>query len=81
MYDVTNFLELHPGGMEVMMEVAGQTRRRRISAPIRSRFELPCVVPACERARAWRGGLGAQRSLLRRTCPACSRRPGNDATN
>ncbi len=78
---MTNFLELHPGGMEVMMEVAGQTRRRRISAPIRSRFELPCVVPACERARARHGSAVAQRSLLWRTCPACSRQPGNDATN
>jgi len=41
-YDVTNFLDQHPGGAEVMMEVAGEAPSLRAALPARTPVALAC---------------------------------------
>ena len=41
-YDVTNFLDQHPGGAEVMMEVAGEAPSLRVALPARTPVALAC---------------------------------------
>ena len=55
-YDVTNFLDQHPGGAEVMMEVAGEAPSLRVALPARTPGRNPGRSPTGSAAPPAAGG-------------------------
>jgi hypothetical protein len=79
-YDVTKFLEDHPGGPEIMMEHAGEGARLRVAW-------VAAIVCARIRRRRRTGAHGATAQLTTLACSTLSPRPlsirratGKDAT-